>query len=224
MARKKPTEQVPGRYSAVPHSVLDCSAYTGASHTARSLSLELMRQHTGSNNGHLQLSTGWLKKRGWSSADVIQRAKTELINRKLVIKTRQGGLNAGPDLWALTWLPISDYSGLDLRAGQYHLGAWHCFVEPPKQEKHTVRRNSTVPLDGTGNPITAPSDGTKTALLSASTIPSNGNNVFTNVQLTCNRKRIVGKSGKSGVKKSAEKILPELIEVSQHLAIRHTTP
>jgi hypothetical protein len=204
MARKKPPEQVSGRYTAVPHAVLDSVAYMGASYPAKALLLELMRQHTGANNGHLQLATSWLKTRGWTSIGVIQRAKQELGARNLVIRTRLGGLNAGPDLWALTWLPVSDYLGLDLRHGHYQPGAWNRFTaDPKKQKSHSVKQNSAIPLAGTATVLTIPFNGTKTALLTAPAIPANGNNVNNHVpRLRSTTKRIVGQPGKSGTGKA----------------------
>lgn len=199
MGRKKPPEQVSGRYSAMPHTVLDSPAFMGASHPAKALLYELLRQLTGSNNGHLQLATSWLKSRGWTSADVIQRAKQELVARNLLIRTRLGGLNAGPDLWALPWLSISDYAGLDVRQGEYQVGGWHRFVAPEKQKKRSVSRNSAVPSSGTGTPSAIPSPGTKTGLLAASAIPANGNNVSTHVPtMRSTAKRIVGQPRKTG--------------------------
>jgi hypothetical protein len=120
---KKVLESVSGTFSAMPHSVMDSYAFQGAGHPARSLLYELIRQLSGRNNGHLQLASPWLKRRGWNSADVVQRAKAELLIRQLAIKTRLGGLNAGPDLWAVTWLPISNYTGLtEVSALTYHPG------------------------------------------------------------------------------------------------------
>jgi hypothetical protein len=208
MARKKPAEQVAGRYSAVPHTLLDSVAFMGASYRAKALLYELVRQLNGSNNGHLQLTTSWLKKRGWPNADAIQKAKLELIERQLIVKTRLGGLNAGPDMWAVTWLVVSDCAGLDLRVGQHTPGAWHLFVEPKKQKKHSVQRNRVAPCNGTVPSSTAPYNGAKTAFLTASAAPYNGNNVFTNVPNAKGRKRIVGKPGKSGRKPTTQESVP----------------
>jgi hypothetical protein len=120
----------------------------GASHTARSLLCELLRQHNGRNNGHLQLSSTWLKKRGWSSNDVAHRAKLESLERGLIIQTRQGGLNAGANLYAVTWLPISNFVGLDIKSKDYHPGKWRFMDSSPvigKQKLSSVSRyeNST---------------------------------------------------------------------------------
>ncbi len=197
MARKRAAEHVVGTYSAMPHSVMDSVAFAGASHPARSLLFELIRQLNGRNNGHLKLATGWLRKRGWSSADVVQRAKAELIVRQLAIKTYFGGLNAGPDLWAVTWLPISDFTGLsEVSATTFHPGAWH-FLSPPipiaKCDGRTVSRNSTVPSSGIAQMVSVPSPGTKTALFEALTVPPPGNIVDTNGSGRVGALRVVGK-------------------------------
>lgn len=197
----------------MPHAVMDSNAFQGAAHPTRSLLYELIRQLSGRNNGHLQLASPWLKKRGWNSADVVQRAKAELITRQLVIKTRLGGLNAGPDLWAVTWLPISNYTGLtEVSAMTYHPGAWH-FLNPPvptpKRDKRTVSRSSTVPPPGMVDAPTVPFHGAKTALCDAQAVPSPGNNVTTNTppaaaavvvpaRHLAQPRRIVGAAGRSG--------------------------
>jgi hypothetical protein len=161
MARKqkRPTESIEGFFGGIPHSVLDSVAFMGASYPAKALMLELIRQHTGANNGHLHLAHGWLEKRGWTSRSVIGRAKKELIDRGLMIRTRQGGLNMGADKYAVTWLSISNFVGLDIQSKDYHKGA-HSFMNelpPPKISKgvplegtgSTFSRASTVPFAGT---------------------------------------------------------------------------
>lgn len=215
---KKAPESVSGSFSAVPHAVLDSNAFQGAGHPARSLLYELIRQLSGRNNGHLQLASPWLKKRGWNSADVVQRAKAELMARQLAIKTRLGGLNAGPDLWAVTWLPISDYSGLtEVSAMTYHPGAWH-FLNPPvpfrKRAGRSVSRRGAVPSPGMADALAVPSPGTKTALSDTQAVPPHGNNVSTNtppavaaVAVPAGRpeqsRRIVGAAGRSGKQAAA---------------------
>lgn len=204
MARKQPPEQVSGRFAVIPHSVMDSTAFAGSSHPTRSLLFELIRQHTGRNNGHFQLAWAWLRRRGWKSADVVQRAKDELIARQLAIKTRLGGLNAGPDLWAVTWLPISDYAGLsEVSSKTFHPGAWH-FLNPPvplpKRDERTVLRNSADPSNGLANSLTDPSNGTKTAPSEVVAAPSNGNNEVTNATRRSGSHPVVGKKGASGIR------------------------
>lgn len=215
--RKKPSEGVSGRYSAIPHSVLDSVAFMGASHPARSLLFELLRQHDGKNNGHLHLATSWLSKRGWASADGIQKAKVEALERGLIIKTREGGLNIGPDRYALTWLPISNFVGLYIAPKDYHPGEYlmmgsavtskneqtprikrNAPKRTVKLTSHSDVRNSAVPVDGMAEPLTVPATGTKTALFGASAIPSTGNNVVTTNPTNKLASRVVGAAGRSG--------------------------
>ncbi len=68
-----------GGFVALPWSVLDCPAYAALSHPARALLFELARQFVRDNNGRLLASAAYLAKRGWKSADVITRAKRDLI-------------------------------------------------------------------------------------------------------------------------------------------------
>lgn len=205
---KRPAESVQGRYTAVPHSLLDSTSFVGASHMARSLILELMRQHDGKNNGHLHLSCRWLKTRGWSSNDSIQKAKLELLTRGLIIKTREGGLNNGADKYALTWMAITNFVGLDIQAKDYQPGAYQLlgpFAQPPTKRQlgeppppqptppavyrnspahvppskcHPAYRNSTAPCTGTVNDATAPRTGTREGIFGNPTAPRTGNNVL----------------------------------------------
>lgn len=191
---KKPLEAVSGSFTPLPHALLDSVAFMGASDRAKALLLELIRQHNGRNNGQMQLSIGWLRKRGWTSASAIQLAKSELLERGLAILTKRGGLNAGPDRYAVTWLNISDYAGLDLKQGTFAPGAWR-FADPPPvmskrqpppPESRTKKRkassgseNSTVPVLGPVSAPTVPVVGTKTALFAVAAVPATGNNEVT---------------------------------------------
>lgn len=187
--KKKPPESVKGSYTALPHAVLDCTALMGASHAARSLLLELMRQHNGSNNGHFQLTTSWLKKRGWASVDGIRKARDELLERGLIIQTRKGGLNMGADQYALTWLPIDSFKGLEVTANTYYPGKWH-FMDTPlanktappvkrnaakrvvkKQTTHSGSRNSVDPSGGMADMPTVPIAGAKSTDFHDNAVP-----------------------------------------------------
>jgi hypothetical protein len=202
----KPAESVSGSYTPLVHVVLDSVALMGASHTARSLLLELMRQHTGSNNGHLHLAQGWLRKRGWKSGDTIQRAKVELLQRELIVQTRQGGLNAGPCLFALTWLPITNYIGLELRPSEYHKGAWHFMDKmPPVRncEGSSGSRTGASPSGGLVESRASPSDGSKTVLLGNAASPPDGNNECLPLLPRKTPAVVVGRKGASGAKRVA---------------------
>lgn len=168
--QKRPAESVNGLYGAIPTALLDSKAFMGASYPAKALLFDLIRQHNGSNNGRLQLSFSWLAKRGWKSRDVIQRAKAELIDRGLMIQTKHGGLNIGASWYAVSWLKISNFVGLDIQAKDYHPGAWssmdkfpmgkNAIAVPPDGKGSTGKRYGTVPPDGTANALTVPAAGT----------------------------------------------------------------
>lgn len=204
---RKPPEAVSGSYTPIPHAVLDSTAFLVCSTRAKAMLFDVLRQHTGRNNGHLQLSLAWLKKRGWTSADQVQKGKTELLARNILVKTREGGLTTGPDLYALTWLPISDFHGLDIGPGQYHPGAWR-FQDPlPTVKKHSpssVSRNNTVPPHGTGEKPIAPPHGTIERTSTDPPIPPHGNNECCQFPPKKMRSRVVGKKGKSGTNASCD--------------------
>ena len=214
---KKAPESVSGSFSAVPHGVMDSNAFQGAGHPARSLLYELIRQLSGRNNGHLQLTSPWLKKRGWNSADVVQRAKGELLERGLIVLTRQGGMNSGPCLYGVTWLQISNFVGLDLSPQRYHPGQWRLMDKSPlvgKRGLSSVSRSGAVPSNGAAALSAVPSHGAKTALSGAQAVPPHGNNVSTNTPPAAaavaaladrpkRRHPIVGAAGRSGKRAAA---------------------
>lgn len=161
--QKRPVEAINGLYGAIPHAVLDSAAFKGASYPAKALLFDLIRQHSGSNNGHLHLSFAWLETRGWKSRDVIQRAKAELMQRELLIQTRQGGLNIGASYFAVTWLRISNFVGLDIQGKDYHPGAWAFMDTLPMANK---RQGHAIEWDGTTPVIDKPKN--------ANAVPTNG--------------------------------------------------
>jgi hypothetical protein len=157
MARiKKPVEAAPGKFAALPHVVLDSPAYTGATPTAKALLCELMRQHDGKNNGRFHLAHTWLAARGWPSKSTVEKARGELIERGLIVQTKQGGLFIGPTWYAVTWLTISNFTGLEIGSHQYHPGAWQFCDQPPttrrkppmKKISQPVHRGSPAPTSG----------------------------------------------------------------------------
>ena len=113
------------RFVMLRHDILEHPNYINLSAMAKVLLTELLFQFNGANNGDLCVAQSILIKRGWTSKDVIQRAKTALLQKGWIVVTRQGGLNMGPILYALTFLPI-DYCGgkLDRRKTEKPLNYW----------------------------------------------------------------------------------------------------
>jgi len=185
MAKKaKPPEPVTGSYTPNPHAVLDSKAFTGASHRAKAMLHEFQRQHNGRNNGHLHACYSWLSERGWLSKEAISKAVEELELRGLIIKTKQGGLNVGPSLYAVTWVQITDFSGLDIQKKEYWPGAWANCKLLPEETKRRVKKRQTLPdsrggtdpTTGAVKQTTDPADGAETADFQSFTAPVAGDN------------------------------------------------
>lgn len=95
-----------GGFVALPWSVVDAKAYKALSHAARSLLIEFARQYCRDNNGRLIATLKYLKTRGWNSADVISRAKQELIDNGFIFLTVQGHRPNKASWYAVTWQDI----------------------------------------------------------------------------------------------------------------------
>jgi len=129
---KRPPEAAQGRYFALPHNVLDSDAWRRCSPHARALLMDLCRQHSGSNNGCLHLSRSWIEARGWTRPATTKRLIDELIENRLIVQTRHGGLRNGSHQYALSWLAISNFVGLEVTARDYHPGAYLLPPIPPR--------------------------------------------------------------------------------------------
>lgn len=210
---KQQFETFTGAGNRIPHAMLDSLAFTGASDRAKAFLFALIRQHNGVNNGRLQLTGDWLAEQGYPSAGMNIKSRKELIERGLIVQTRQGGLNAGSSWYALAWLPINNFVGLDISANCYHQGAWgNCKLPPSARRKPPEKRvkpsdngSCTVPTTGADDLPPVPTAGAVEALLATSPVPTTGNNV--SIPIHPNKtarvnKRIVGKAGRSGIPKA----------------------
>jgi len=210
-SKKSRPELISGGYGAIPWVVMDSDSFKGASDKAKALLFALMRQHDGFNNGHLHLAKQWLYNQGWTCHENNSKARNELIDRGLVVQTKWGGLNMGPDLFALTWHDISNYIGLDITSKGYAKGAYHLCNLPPTARRKPPTKKSTLPDNRTSSvPVTVPVEsmtGTttvpETALLEQSTGTTTENNVVIPLRTGNSVKRIVGVKGKSGIRKQS---------------------
>lgn len=157
MANKRNPKAASGRdaggFVALPWSVLDCPAYVALSYPAKSLLLELARQFVRDNNGKLLASRAHLKGRGWKSADVIDRAKRELLEAGFIHETVKGHRPNKASWYAITW------QSLDRHAG-YDPGAAESFERGTYRKSAPVKNTSLSPSGGTGRPRIGPSGGT----------------------------------------------------------------
>ena len=146
----------PGGFVALPWSVLDCPAYAQLGHPARSLLIELARQFVSDNNGRLLASSAHLKKRGWTSSDVIARAKNELLEAGFIFETVKGHRPNKASWYAVTWQALDRLPGFDP-------GASAAFERGAYRKAQPVRNAGLSPSGGVGRPAIAPSGGVEAA-------------------------------------------------------------
>ncbi|NMM76079.1 hypothetical protein B2J88_18985 [Rhodococcus sp. SRB_17] len=161
--RKKGSGRDPGGFVAMPWSVLDCPAFLGLSHPARSLLFELARQFVFDNNGRLLASAAYLSKRGWKSSDVITRAKRELIEAGFIHETVKGHRPNRASWYALTWQTLDRLPG-------YDAGATETFQRGAYQQNQPLKNTGLTPAHGTDKRTTAPPRG----VADVSATPSHG--------------------------------------------------
>src|SRR5450830_672216 len=157
VGRRVDTQRDPGGFIALPWSVLDCPAYAALSHPARALLLEFARQLGKDNNGRLLASRAYLIGRGWKSADVIQRAKRELLAAELIFETVKGQRPNRASWYAVTWRILDKLPG-------YDFGVEKAFKRGAYRNVTPIKNASLRPPDGTAKAPIAPPHGTETPL------------------------------------------------------------
>jgi hypothetical protein len=162
---KKGSGRDGGGFVALPWTVLDCPAYSLLSHPAKSLLMEFARQFVRDNNGRLLASGKYLSKRGWKSADVIQRAKRELIEAGFIYETVKGHRPNKASWYAITWQDLDRHPNYD--AGAFE--GWRDSRSGYEKSK-PLKIKSLTPLQGISSAVIAPSSVVK----ATSFIPSNG--------------------------------------------------
>lgn len=170
-----------GGFVALPWSVLDCRAYAQLSHPARALLMEFARQFVRDNNGRLLASRVYLAGRGWKSADVIQRAKDELLAAGFIFETVKGQRPNKASWYAVTWRILNPHPGYDHgTAAAFERGAYRRTT--PLKNAVLCPSGGTgsapiVPSHGTGMPSAVPSPGTMQATFGGLSVPSGGHHL-----------------------------------------------
>jgi hypothetical protein len=178
---KRDTGRDSGGFVAVPWSVLDCAAYARLSHPARGLLMEFARQFVRDNNGRLLASSAYLAKRGWTSVDVITRAKRELLEAGFIFETVKGQRPNKASWYAVTWRSLDKCKGYDFSAeGAFERGAY-LKSSPLKINAFTprdgVESGLIAPPHGVGQVVTTPPHGAIRASLDQSSTPSHGDHL-----------------------------------------------
>lgn len=205
MAKKSRVDESrePGGYCALPWSVIDSKAYQSLSYPATALLIELARQYVRDNNGRLLLSLRYMSERGWRSKDVIDRARRELLDAKLIYQTAQGHRPNKASWYALTWYTLDKIPGYDagavegFRRGMYNtfqpstpaptrealFDKWrgHGKTAAPKinmlRPSDGVERAAIAPAGGVERFSIAPANGAIRALLPPLSTPANGHHL-----------------------------------------------
>jgi hypothetical protein len=169
-----------GGFVALPWSVLDCPAYGHLSHPARALLFELARQFVGDNNGRLLASGAYLAKRGWKSADVITRAKRELLNAGFIFETVKGHRPNKASWYAVTWRTLDKLPGYDTGTALcFQRGAYQktAPLEKSLTPSHGVERPAIAPPHGVVRMPPTPSHGAIKAVSGQPSTPPDGNHL-----------------------------------------------
>lgn len=129
-----------GTFSLIPHDVQDSSNWRQCSGTAIKLLTDLVRQYNGHNNGNLVACRSVMGGRGWRSPETLHFALLELEYYGFLERTKQGGLDIGPNLFAVTWHAIDECGGrLPCRATRTASGLWKTpqakFKRPPRRRQ-----------------------------------------------------------------------------------------
>lgn len=101
----KPIGRGNGRFLLLPEQLLNHPNYLSLSAIAVKLFIDLGAQYYGKNNGDLCIAYSLMEKRGWKSKGTLHKAKKELIDKKFIEVSRQGGKHKA-SLYALTFKPI----------------------------------------------------------------------------------------------------------------------
>ena len=145
-------KRVPGRFLAMPYTVMDCEAYIRLSHAGRTLLWDIAHQYAGDNNGRLLASMKHLEKRGWTSNDTITRAKRELLAAGFIYETVMGQRPNKASWYALTWLNIDRIEG-------YDPGAFGGFERGAFLQLGRAKNTSLKPAGGAKGTTIAPANG-----------------------------------------------------------------
>ncbi len=128
--RRNMGRQTTQPFLSLPHNVLNHDSFRTLSPRATKLLIDIAAQYRGCNNGDLCAPLSVMRKRGWKSNDQLFKARKELLDRGLILTSRQGGLNKC-SLFALTWFQIDDCKGkLDTPSTDVAPHNWKLWSDP----------------------------------------------------------------------------------------------
>lgn len=118
MAKKKPKlDWGPMGAVAIPRALMTHRDFCEMSGSARKVLDLLTYQYNGRNNGNLAATHTMMADWGGMAKGTLAAALRELVDRNLIIKSRDHDRSrdgAKPALYALSWQPIDECPGKDL--------------------------------------------------------------------------------------------------------------
>ncbi len=110
MSKKR--ERTKGRktyksFFGLPHDLLESANFISLSPRSVKLLIDIGVQYRGKNNGDLCIAWKLMKERGWKSKSQLHKAKTELLEKGILILSRVGGRNKAT-LFALSFNSIDE--------------------------------------------------------------------------------------------------------------------
>jgi hypothetical protein len=140
------------QFVLLPFVVLDCKNFINLSHPAKALLIEFARQYGDGYNGRLLCSMRHLQPRGFKSADVVTRAKRELLDAGFIHETVMGHRPNKASWYAVTWYPLDKLNG-------YDVGAEKTFVRSAYNKKEALKITPLSPPKGIEGKTIAPPNG-----------------------------------------------------------------
>ncbi|WP_047534857.1 hypothetical protein [Methylotenera sp. N17] len=114
-----------GAILPLPHIVLNSDAFLSLKGRAVKLLIDIAMQYNTYNNGALLASWNYMsKKRGWTSADQLAKAKAELIEKGFLVQTVQGMMPNKASWYGITWWALDQIKGLEIVAKDWPRGAY----------------------------------------------------------------------------------------------------
>lgn len=110
-----------GRFAQLPYSLFVNSHYYSLEISSRAILHGILMQYNGNNNGNLSASHSMAKQWGIKSKTTLAKGLNELINKRFIVKTRQGlflNSEVSCNLFAITWEAIDHIDGIELTIGQ----------------------------------------------------------------------------------------------------------
>jgi hypothetical protein len=143
--------------------------------------LEVARQYVRDNNGRLLLSRAYMGPRGWKSADMLTKAKAELLAGGFIHQTVQGHRPNKASWYAVTWQTLDRLPGYDAGAAETFVRSAYRKDQPLKnavlRPPHGTEGGRIGPPHGTETPSPVPPHGPIRGVLSGLSVPPHGHHL-----------------------------------------------